>query len=219
MEQAVAVALAVGDIPAETVTYVEAHGTGTPVGDLIEIAALTQAFRQTTDKVGFCRIGSVKTNIGHTDTAAGVASFIKVVEAQDREIPPSLHFQNANPACEFDSSPSRSTRPSPVGKRWSPPGRCQLAGCGWDERFRRARRSPGIGSHDVRADGRLIVLSARSPAALDEKTRRLADFLSDHPEVSLADTAWTLQVGRQAMRHRRTGGHEYGRRRGPARGR
>ena len=203
--QAVAVALAVGDIPAETVTYVEAHGTGTPVGDPIEIAALTQAFRQTTNRVGFCRIGSVKTNIGHTDTAAGVASFIKVVEAlKHREIPPSLHFQHANPGCEFDSSPF--TVNSSLTS-WASDGPLRAGvnslGVGGTNAFVVLEEAPALAPTTPGRTAELMVLSARSPAALEENARRLADFLSDHPEVSLADTAWTLQVGRQAMRHRR----------------
>ena len=73
---------------------IEAHGTGTPVGDPIEVAALTEAFRQHTKRKGYCAIGSVKTNIGHLDTAAGVASLIKAIQAlRHRQIPPSLHFR------------------------------------------------------------------------------------------------------------------------------
>jgi acyl transferase domain-containing protein len=108
--QAIAEALAIANVPADTITYVAAHGTGTPVGDPIEVAALTQAFRQnggqSTDKSGFCALGSVKANIGHTDTAAGVASFIAVAKAmQAGEIPPLLHFKSGNPACDFERTP------------------------------------------------------------------------------------------------------------------
>ena len=102
----IAEALAVSGIDAETVTYIEAHGTGTPLGDPIEIAALTQAFRASTEKNGFCAIGSVKTNIGHLDTAAGVAGLIKTVLAlKHKMIPPSLHFEQPNPQIDFANSP------------------------------------------------------------------------------------------------------------------
>ena len=99
-------AIEAAGINAETLGYVECHGTGTYLGDPIEVAALTQAFRQTTDRSGFCRIGSVKTNIGHLDTAAGVASLIKAALAlHHRQIPPSLGFEAPNPAIAFEDSP------------------------------------------------------------------------------------------------------------------
>ena len=84
----------------------ETHGTGTPIGDPIEIAALTKAFHNRTKRSGFCAIGSVKSNIGHLDTAAGVAGLIKTVLAlEHREIPPTLHFDTPNPTIDFDGSP------------------------------------------------------------------------------------------------------------------
>ncbi|HEX9937035.1 MAG TPA: amino acid adenylation domain-containing protein, partial [Longimicrobium sp.] len=89
-----------------TITYVEAHGTATELGDPIEIEALTQAFRAGTDRTGFCAIGSIKTNIGHLDAAAGIAGLIKATLAlRDGEIPPSLHFTRPNPQIDFASSP------------------------------------------------------------------------------------------------------------------
>ncbi|MET0645321.1 MAG: polyketide synthase, partial [Pyrinomonadaceae bacterium] len=104
--QAIAEALAIANVPPQSITYIAAHGTGTPVGDPIEVAALTQAYRQSTDKTGYCALGSVKANIGHTDTAAGVASFIAVAKAmQAGEIPPLLHFRSGNPACDFERTP------------------------------------------------------------------------------------------------------------------
>lgn len=94
------------EVDPETITYIEAHGTGTSLGDPIEISALTQVFRASTDKKGFCAVGSVKTNIGHSDITAGVAGLIKTVLAlKYKEIPPSLHFQQPNPEIDFDNSP------------------------------------------------------------------------------------------------------------------
>ncbi len=96
----------VAEVAAETITYVEAHGTGTALGDPIEIAALSHAFQARTQRQGFCAIGSVKTNIGHLDTAAGVAGLIKTVLAlKQHQIPPSLHFSQPNPKIDFASSP------------------------------------------------------------------------------------------------------------------
>ena len=104
----IAEAQAVAGVAAESVSYVECHGTGTYLGDPIEVAALTQAFRETTEAVGSCRIGSVKTNIGHLDTAAGVASLIKVaLSLHHRQLPPSLGYEAPNPSIDFESSPFR----------------------------------------------------------------------------------------------------------------
>ncbi|GBE93213.1 beta-ketoacyl synthase [Nostoc cycadae WK-1] len=96
----------VAEVPPETITYIEAHGTGTSLGDPIEIAALTEAFRASTEKSGFCAIGSLKTNTGHLDAAAGIAGLIKTVLAlQHQKIPPSLHYQAPNPQIDFANSP------------------------------------------------------------------------------------------------------------------
>ncbi|MCA9941017.1 MAG: polyketide synthase, partial [Anaerolineales bacterium] len=103
---AVITALENAGIDPETVGYIEAHGTATELGDPIEIASLTQAYRQFTDKKGFCAIGSVKTNVGHLDRAAGVVGLIKtVMTVKNGLIPPSLYFQQSNPAIDFDNSP------------------------------------------------------------------------------------------------------------------
>ena len=104
--EVIAEALEVAGVDADSVSYVETHGTGTAVGDPIEIKALTQAFRQQTDRTGFCAIGSLKTNVGHMDTAAGVAGLIKTVMAlRHRQLPASLHFRTPNPRIDFPNSP------------------------------------------------------------------------------------------------------------------
>src|SRR5690606_36113518 len=91
--EVIADALAAARVEADSIGLVEAHGSGTPIGDPIEVQALTRAFRATTDSVGYCALGSIKTNIGHTDAAAGVAGLIKATLAlRHRQIPPSLHF-------------------------------------------------------------------------------------------------------------------------------
>ncbi len=203
--QAIAGALAIANVSPDTISYVETHGTGTPVGDPIEIAALAQAFRTGTKRSGYCRVGSVKTNIGHTDTAAGVASFIKVVEAlRHRELPPSLHFSVPNPACSFDQTPFVVN--------------ASLAPWGGPEPRRAGVNSLGVGGTNAhvileeaplapvstRVTGpQVLTVSARSVTALAGNCARLADHLVKHPDVNLADVAWTLQMGRQPMPYRR----------------
>lgn len=204
---AISEALGLANVPADSISYVEAHGTGTPVGDPIEVAALTQAHRQSTDKVGYCGIGSVKTNIGHTDTAAGVASFIKVAMAmQHGELPPTLHYTAPNPACDFERSPFYVNA---TLKAWNPPGGVRRAGVS----------SLGVGGTNahiileqapkVQPSGpstrpfQLLMLSAKTPSALDANTAALAAHFKANPQINLADAAYTLNVGRQAMKHRR----------------
>ena len=172
------------------------------------MAALTQAFRESTDRRGFCLLGSVKTNIGHTDAAAGVAGFIKTVLAVEHGlIPPTLHFQRPNPQLELETSPFAVNT---TLHEWKPAGFPRRAGVS----------SFGIGGTNAHAileeppprytdpsgPRHLLVLSARTRPALEEATSRLAEHLRSHPELPLADVAWTLQVGRKAHPHRRIAG-------------
>ncbi len=205
---AISEALNVAGFAADTVTYIETHGTGTAVGDPIEITALTEAFRRTTDKKGFCGIGSVKTNIGHLDTAAGVASFIKAVEALlHKQLPPSLHFEKPNPLIDFASSPFYVNASL---QEWTPPaGVPRRAGVS----------SLGVGgtnAHIVIEEApeaappapstrpfELLTLSARTETALDRAARNLAAKFRSEPGTSLADAAYTLAVGRKPFRYRR----------------
>ncbi|ETX30429.1 type I polyketide synthase [Roseivivax isoporae] len=205
--RAVAEALAVAGVTADTVSYVECHGTGTYLGDPIEVAALTQAFRQTSDAVGQCRIGSVKTNIGHLDTAAGVASLIKTALAlHNRQIPPSLGFEAPNPAIAFDGSPFRVAA---TLTDWQPAAGVRRAGV----------NSLGVGgtnAHAVLEEApprapsgapafpfQVLTLSGRSRAALDANAQRLSAHLACHEDQPLADIAWTLKEGRRGFEKRR----------------
>ena len=201
----IAEAQAIAGVSADSVTYVECHGTGTYLGDPIEVAALTAAFRETTDAVGSCRIGSVKTNIGHLDTAAGVASLIKVALAlHHRELPPSLGYEAPNPAIDFDTSPFR------VNDRlisWQAPvlragvNSLGVGGTNAHAVLEAAPPRPASGASDWPFQP--LVVSARSKAALDAAGARLAAHLRANPDQPLADVAFTLKEGRRAFDKRR----------------
>ncbi|MCG8419700.1 MAG: SDR family NAD(P)-dependent oxidoreductase [Proteobacteria bacterium] len=204
---AISEALALADIDPRTITYVETHGTGTPVGDPIEIAAMTQAFGDTDDKQ-FCGIGSVKTNIGHLDTAAGVASLIKAVCALEHgQLPPSLHFDKPNPVIDFANSPFYVNATLSEWKTDGTPRRAGVnsLGVGGTNAFVVVEEAPEPAA-DASGDSRpwqLILHSARSSDAVDAATGKLSDYLADNPDAELADVAYTLQVGRRAFPHRR----------------
>ncbi len=202
----VAEALAIADVSADEISYVEAHGTGTNVGDPIEISALTQAFRQTTDRTGFCGIGSNKPNIGHTDTAAGVASLIKVVQAlRHGEIPPSLHFERPNPTIDFADSPFAVNAELREWKRTNGKRRAGVSslGVGGTNAHVIVEEAPERHSGPGKRTVEIVPLSAKTGTALDAASARLAAHLRAHPEVPLADVAHTLQVGRDSFEHRR----------------
>lgn len=206
---AMAEAHAVANIGAESIDYVECHGTGTYMGDPIEIAALTQAFRQSTKRTGYCRIGSVKTNIGHLDTAAGVASLIKAALAlQHRQIPPSLNFERPNPTIDFASSPFLVNDRLTEWRRQGPssPRRAAVNSLGvggtnahvvLDEAPERQKSDP------PNREYQLLMMSARSKKSLDEFQKRLATHLRENPEQELADVAYSLRHGRREFDQRR----------------
>jgi len=204
--RAVRAAQVVAGVSADTIGYVEAHGTGTRLGDPIEVAALTKAFRASTDRRGYCALGSVKTNIGHTDAASGACGLVKAVLAVEHGVvPPSLHFTHPNPEIDFAGSPfvvndSLRAWPAPGGLRRAGVSSLGVGGTNahvvLEEAPRRASSGPARPQH-------LLVVSGKSAAARDEAGRRLAAHLDEHPDADLADVAWTLQVGREAHRFRR----------------
>jgi len=205
--RAISEALEVAGIGAETVTYVEAHGTGTPLGDPIEVAALTQVFRAATDRRGFCALGSIKTNLGHMDAAAGIGGFLKTVLCLARGVlPPSLHFERPNPNIDFAASPFFVNA---AAREWRTDGGSRRAGVssfgigGTNAHVVLEEAPPLTPRPACEAGEHLLVLSARTPAALERSTDRLAAWLDSHPEASLDDVAWTLQSGRRAFEHRR----------------
>ncbi|WP_224365090.1 type I polyketide synthase [Hyalangium versicolor] len=199
-------ALALAGVDARSVSYVEAHGTGTALGDAIELAALTQAFRRSTQERGFCAIGSVKTNIGHLNNAAGVAGLIKATRAlESRLLPPSLHFTQPHPKLGLEDSPffvNATLTPWREGPEPRRAGVSSFAMGGTNAHVileEAPPREPGAPGRSTE----LLVLSARSPTALDTLTARLRAHLEAHPETNLSDVASTLQVGRRTFAYRR----------------
>jgi acyl transferase domain-containing protein/thioesterase domain-containing protein/acyl carrier protein len=201
--EAIAEALAVSGVEPESISYIETHGTGTSVGDPIEITALTQAFG--TRKKSFCALGSVKTNIGHLDTAAGVAGFIKAVEAlKHKTLPPSLNFEAPNPLIDFDNSPFYVNNKRAEWTSNGTPRRAAInsLGVGGTNAHLILEEAPAQTAAPTSRACHLLTLSARSDAALDGARARLAEHLRTHPDASLADVAFTLHKGRRAFQRR-----------------
>lgn len=204
--EVVAMALAMAGVDAESISYVEAHGTGTPLGDPVEIAALTRAYRAYTQRRGFCAIGSVKSNIGHLDAAAGVTGLIKTALAlSHQQLPPSLHYTAPNPKLELTDSPFVVNHTLCAWEASSGPRRAGVSsfGIGGTNAHVVLEEAPRVQTQPAARPAQLLVLSARSTAALDAATARLRDHLTVHPELDLADAAYTLQAGRRAFPHRR----------------
>ena len=199
-------ALAAAEVDPATIGYVEAHGTGTRLGDPIEVEALTQAFGPSTAGTKFCALGSVKTNVGHLDEAAGVAGLIKTVLAlQHAAIPASLNFTQPNPEIDFDRGPFYvPTRLSQWDGRGAP-RRAGVSsfGIGGTNAHVVLQEAPAVERAVSSRPWQLLLLSARTESALDSLTDRLARHIRVSPDVPLADIAYTLHVGRKDFSHRR----------------
>ncbi|HKQ74110.1 MAG TPA: type I polyketide synthase, partial [Blastocatellia bacterium] len=199
-------ALANAGVTAETIDYIETHGTGTPLGDPIEVQALTKAYRAYTEKKGFCAIGSVKTNVGHLDAAAGVAGLIKtVLSLKHRQLPPTLHFQEPNPNIDFAGSPfyvNDSLKPWLATDR---PRRAGVSsfGVGGTNAHLILEQAPELEPGSASRPWQALCLSAHTATALQAASARLASRLREDPDLCLADVAYTLAVGRRAFAHRR----------------
>ncbi len=198
--------LAAGVEP-ETIGYVEAHGTGTALGDPVEVAGLAEAFRAGgARKLGYCALGTVKSNLGHTDAAAGIAGLLKTVLAlKHGEIPPSLHFESPNPAIDFAGSPFY-VAAGLTGWKTDGPRRAGVSsfGIGGTNAHAVLEEAPaGSSSAPVDRPAQLLVLSAATPGALEAAAANLARYLESAADSDLADASWTLQVGRKALRCRR----------------
>ncbi|HYP13431.1 MAG TPA: type I polyketide synthase, partial [Bryobacteraceae bacterium] len=199
-------ALALARVSPETITYVEAHGTGTPLGDPIELKALTRSYQASTTRKGYCAVGSVKTNIGHLNSAAGIAGLIKTILAlKHRMIPPTLHFEEPNPQIDFAGSPFFvNTRLSewPASRT---PRRAGVSsfGIGGTNAHVIVEEAPLARATGSSRRWQALLLSAKTPTALETSTENLQAFLKENAGANLADVAFTLQVGRRAFPYRR----------------
>ncbi|ORT56072.1 SDR family NAD(P)-dependent oxidoreductase [Streptomyces sp. CB03238] len=203
--EVIAEAHAVSGVTADTLGYVEAHGTGTALGDPVEIQALTKAFRHTTDRRGFCGIGSVKAAIGHLDAAAGIAGFLTgVLVARERTVPPSPYFRAPNPAIDFADSPFFVTTDTMLLP--GPPGRRRVGvssfGVGGTNAHVVLQEPPAPVPRPEPTGDSLLLLSGRDPRSVREAADRLVRHLTDKPETSVADVARSL-AGKRAFPHRR----------------
>ncbi|MBP2229005.1 acyl transferase domain-containing protein/acyl carrier protein [Azospirillum agricola] len=198
-------------VPADSIGYVECHGTGTLLGDPIEIAALTKAFRVFTGRRGYCAVGSAKPNIGHADRASGVVGLIKAaLSLRHRTLPGLPNFRSPNPRIDFADSPFHVNDRTRAWEAADGPRRAGVTSLGYggtnvhlvlEEAPERPR--PAEAAHPHGARPHPILLSARTPAALDAVAARLAGHLERHPGEPLAAVARTLQTGRHGFNHRR----------------
>jgi len=199
-------ALAVADVNPETITYIEAHGTGTPLGDPIEINALTQAYREGTDEKQYCAIGSVKPNIGHLAEASGIAGFIKVVlSLEQKQIAPSLHFKKPNPMIDFKNSPFYVNTEL---AKWETNGFPRRAGVsafgvgGTNAHVVLEEAPPQKRTEETFRPYSLLLLSAKTETALQTMASNLTGHFRVHTDVNFSDVIYTLQAGRKDFNHR-----------------
>jgi amino acid adenylation domain-containing protein len=195
-------------IDPETISFIEAHGTATPLGDPIEISALTQAYRNFTDKKQYVAIGSVKTNIGHTDTAAGVMGLIKTALAlKHKKIPASLHFNKANPEIDFENSPffvNTELREWEVPEGIPRRAGVSSFGIGGTNAHAILEEAPERSISSESRKQQLFLLSAKTDTSVSAYADKLANFLKENKaDIKLSDVAYTLQVGRDSLKHRR----------------
>nr|BBJ56213.1 hypothetical protein SAVMC3_88420 [Streptomyces avermitilis] len=195
---------AVSGVDPRSIGYVEAHGTATRLGDPVEISALTKAFRAATPDTGFCAIGSVKSNVGHLDAAAGVAGVIKsVLMMKHRTLVPTLNHRTPNPAIDFAASPFRvGTATEP----WTGTGPLRAGvssfGIGGTNAHAVLEEAPRARATGESRTGQVLVLSARTASALRTAAGDLAAYLEGEEAAALADVSYTLAVGRRAHEYR-----------------
>ncbi|MFN6563915.1 MAG: type I polyketide synthase [Nostoc sp. ChiSLP01] len=189
------------------VQYIEAHGTGTSLGDPIEMKALGKVLTQGRLSGNYCRVGSVKTNIGHLEAAAGIAGLIKVaLSLKHRQIPPNLHFQKPNPYIPFEKLPLRVQQTLEL---WPQENNLAIAGVssfgfgGTNAHVVLTQAPPEIPKNNViERPVQLLTLSAKSEDALLELAQRYQQFLNNHPEISLADVCFTANTKRFHFNYR-----------------
>lgn len=196
-------AFAAADVEAESISYVEAHGTATHLGDPIELAGLSKAYRHFTQKTGFCAIGSVKANIGHADTAAGVAGVIKVVQMLKHAVlPPSVNFETPNPEIDFPSTPFYVSKHRQV---WAAPLRragVSAFGIGGTNAHAILEAAEPSGPGSASRPLQLLCFSGKTKAALEANIAQFRTWLENHDDSVLADAAYTLKTGRVSLEHR-----------------
>lgn len=203
----IAAAFEISDVDPGTITYVEAHGTGTHLGDPVELLALTQAFRQYTNEKGFCAIGSVKSNIGHTDAAAGVAGLIKAaLSLKYKEIPPSINFNHPNRRIDFKNSPfyvNTQLKDWPTGPFPRRAGVNSL-GMGGTNAFAVLEEAPERREESIQKERscHIITLSAKTEEALNELVERYKKYIQSQPKESFPDICFTANAGRADFSHR-----------------
>lgn len=225
--EVIAMAQADAGVTPKQITYVEAHGTATPLGDPIEVEALTLAFRSgipgqpvtgipgqaRNDEGQYCAIGSIKSNIGHLTAAAGAAGVIKTALAlQQEQIPASIGFEKPNPAIDFANSPFKVAQDAIAWPRTSTPRIAGVSsfGVGGTNAHVIVAEPPVMAASGASRSKQVFFLSAKSKTSLDAMTENFRQWLAAHPDASLADAAYTLQVGRRSFKHRRLivgGGH------------
>jgi acyl transferase domain-containing protein len=202
-------AMACAGVEPETISYIEAHGTATDLGDAIEILALTEAFRNSSKSGYRCALGSVKTNIGHLETAAGIAGLIKTALAlQHRQIPPTLHFEQPNPKINFTDSSFHVNTQLAEWEAGPTPRRAGVSsfGIGSANAHVILEEAPPQKASGPARPWQLLLLSARSEGALDGATANLAAHVRQQPQMNdryLADVAYTLATGRKKFLSRR----------------
>jgi iturin family lipopeptide synthetase A len=202
--EAILMACNMAKVDPQSIGYVEAHGTGTPQGDPVEVEALNRAFGKSDRK--YCALGSVKSNIGHTDVAAGVAGLIKVVLAlKHRQIPASLHFSEPNPGINFQGSPFYVNTGLKEWKRDGNPLRAGVSsfGIGGTNAHLVLEEAPAGEPSSSSRKYQLLVLSGKTPAALEGNTQKLSAYLEANRSITLPDMAYTLQTGRVPFAYRK----------------
>ena len=199
-------AQALAGVNPESISYVEAHGTATPVGDPVEVEALTQAFRAGTYKKQYCVLGSIKSNFGHTTIAAGVAGIIKTSLALKHEqLPPTVNYEHPNPKIDFSNTPFVVRNKLTAWPKGDTPRRAGVSsfGVGGTNAHVVLEEAPNQPLSGPSRTKKLLMLSAKSQQALDTMTDNLSAYLKINPEANLADIAFTLQTGRKNLPFRR----------------
>ncbi len=204
--ESITAALERSGVHPESIGFVEAHGTATLIGDPIEVSALSKAFSLWTERKKFCALGSVKSNFGHLDRAAGVAGLMKTVLAvKEGTIPPTINFSQPNPKIDFENSPFVVASKLTAWERNGTPRRALVAslGVGGTNAHAVIEEGPAAEPSGPSRAVQLVVLSARTAASLEASAEQLAGHLRARKDLNLADAAFTLAVGRKPFAHRR----------------